>query len=742
MEPTKPKNHTPKKILCLLLFLTLQAFVAHAASIYYVSSSGNDRHSGTETMPLLTIQEAMIRIGSSGGTCIIKEGTYHEEINLEDKENITIKAYQNDHVIIDGSIALTATWAPSNENPNIFVATIPKDIWQLFIDNKQQVAARWPNAQFHDGSIYSNHYWSTADASQERGNTLDTGNLSETGIHAEGAIAVANFGSYKTSALKVLTHSGSQFTYDADELNGYADKHHYYYLENKLELLDQENEWFYNPSKKKLYVWGDPTGKKIQGKIQSYFLTMSGCNNITIEHLNFFATTISATKSVQITINNCSFAYPSSSKRMLGILSAPNVTHLQGSKNTTITNFKFYKCLFEHTEGEALKLKGTNNIIEDCYFQYIDFSCAALSGLGVSILNGGANIHFTKNTFHKSGASATLDLGEQQQVSYNHIWDTGTLQSDGSVIQITRANVAGSEIHHNWIHDTFKSGMRYDAPGSEPWKAGTHGLAHHNVMWHISKGLQIKGNHHQIYNNTFFDNDDFKMDVSILNEDYTSSSKWDSDNPATTYDSSNLDTKTHNNAADRISGHRKKAVDFQEGGDYEYPIPGTKSHNTFIISSSSTTDNIVADMLEDPYNFDFRPKIGSALIDAGMSIPGITDGFTGAAPDIGAYERNDTWKAGITWNPDFYPWSFLTLSTDTHLSNAFKFDLYPNPTNNTLHITSTSKTNKIYIFNALGEKMITSKSTTIDVSALKNGIYVLKIFFKNGHMSSKNFIKN
>jgi hypothetical protein len=35
---------------------------------------------------------------------------------------------------------------------------------------------------------------------------------------------------------------------------------------------------------------------------------------------------------------------------------------------------------------------------------------------------------------------------------------------------------------------------------------------------------------------------------------------------------------------------------------------------------------------------DFRPKSGSALIDAGQKLPNINDGFAGQAPDIGAHE--------------------------------------------------------------------------------------------------------
>jgi hypothetical protein len=42
--------------------------------------------------------------------------------------------------------------------------------------------------------------------------------------------------------------------------------------------------------------------------------------------------------------------------------------------------------------------------------------------------------------------------------------------------------------------------------------------------------------------------------------------------------------------------------------------------------------------LYNPEDLDFRLKPGSAAVDAGVELPTITDGFTGKAPDLGAYE--------------------------------------------------------------------------------------------------------
>ena len=45
------------------------------------------------------------------------------------------------------------------------------------------------------------------------------------------------------------------------------------------------------------------------------------------------------------------------------------------------------------------------------------------------------------------------------------------------------------------------------------------------------------------------------------------------------------------------------------------------------------------EQLYTPEQVDLRLKAGSRAVDAGVVLPGITDGFTGKAPDLGAYEQ-------------------------------------------------------------------------------------------------------
>ena len=246
----------------ILFFLLLLSRSIHSQT-FYVSQEGNDLNPGTESLPFLTINNAINSMGVSGGTCIIREGYYHESVVISNKDNIYIKSFPNEKVIINGTKLIQTSWTQNASNPNIYETTLAEDIWQLFIDDEQQVMARWPNAQFHDDTIFDQAYWSPGDANAgSKGIMVDSGNLAESGINAQGALAIANVGSWKTWTVEVLSHTPGNSTFTYETPGSYLSKHHYYFLEGKIDFLDTQNEWFYDSSTKKLSVWGNPSGKK------------------------------------------------------------------------------------------------------------------------------------------------------------------------------------------------------------------------------------------------------------------------------------------------------------------------------------------------------------------------------------------------------------------------------------------------------------------------------------------------
>jgi len=83
-----------------------------------------------------------------------------------------------------------------------------------------------------------------------------------------------------------------------------------------------------------------------------------------------------------------------------------------------------------------------------------------------------------------------------------------------------------------------------------------------------------------------------------------------------------------------------------------------------------------------------------------------------------------------------------TMSTDSF--TASKVKLYPNPTSNVLNIESIGTIQTISVYNVLGQEVINkalnSTSTSLDVSSLNSGIYVVKTVV-DGVTSSTKFIK-
>jgi hypothetical protein len=60
--------------------------------------------------------------------------------------------------------------------------------------------------------------------------------------------------------------------------------------------------------------------------------------------------------------------------------------------------------------------------------------------------------------------------------------------------------------------------------------------------------------------------------------------------------------------------------------------------NTDVFVKAPLPDRANPQRLYRPADFDFRLKPGSAAVDRGVVLPGVTDGYAGKAPDLGAYE--------------------------------------------------------------------------------------------------------
>ena len=605
---------------------------------YYVATYGDSTNVGSFNYPFSSIQQAA-NVMNAGDICYIRQGVYHENIKLESKDGssgspIVFSAYNDERVVLDGTVPINSTW--SIFNGNIWVAEIDYDIWQLFVDYQEMVMARWPNAFFEDGSIWdkeSNWAHGTIDLDEnayQNGMMIDNPHgdisLENIGFNVEGATAILNVGSFKTYTREILNHNGNIFYYEPVDL--WKTKHHDYFLENKIEFLDSPGEWFYDVDSSLVYFWApdnaNPNNLNIRGKVQSYAFEIIDSDYIEIRDLEFFGTTFKFENSDYSIIDHCNLVYPSCYKRMLGVVDTqPEMSIFTSSSNCRVIN-----SAFRFIDGSALEMYSGSNTIENCYFYHIDYTATDLNGLMTTIQMGGSNNIFRRNTMHRMGASATLNPGNSAIIELNDMSDSGHMQSDGALVQCMVGQQPNVQIRYNWLHDTEKFGARFDGEGD-----GYGGHMHHNVIWNVQGGIMVKGYNHNIYNNTSFDNGS-KNDIIIMIDQ-----------------GGNEGTITINNASNKIAGHRT-------GTFQDYPVPGIYENNW----NGYETNQDIKDLLQDAENLDFTPTEGSILIDSGFDHENLDLNYIGDGPDLGAYEYGgEYWIPGITWDLNqefstiFYP---------------------------------------------------------------------------------------
>jgi hypothetical protein len=80
---------------------------AHAATTaVYVATNGSDAAAGTSAAPFATVQHAVAVLSgsnNSGGTVIVRGGTYAQRVSLHNVSGITVTGAPGEHAVLDGS---------------------------------------------------------------------------------------------------------------------------------------------------------------------------------------------------------------------------------------------------------------------------------------------------------------------------------------------------------------------------------------------------------------------------------------------------------------------------------------------------------------------------------------------------------------------------------------------------------------------------------------------------------------
>jgi len=617
MKPTLRFGLALSTVLALLAGLLLPAApasaeTAGAAAIYYVSPEGNDANSGaSEAAPFRTIQRCA-EAAQPGDTCLIASGTYRETVTPANSgtadKPIVFRAAPGATVIVSGSEPVSG-W--QQHNGNVYVTDLPWSLGhenQLFVVDGADITplweARWPNISEYSLPALQQ---GVGVASGGSAITLTDPDLTQPDDYWKGATIWERGGDAyvgKTSKVTGFHSATHTLTYEAQAGNYdymWPKAGSTYYLMGILGELDAPHEWYVDAAAKKVYLWAPDGGvpSNVEVKKRHTAFNLNNKSYIHLSGLQVFAANIPMNNAHRNVLDGLKVLYPYFSNYSQGT-SIPH--QLTGGINVAGTYNEIKNSTIAYSTGTLVNLDGSHNRLVNNHIH--DGSYMAAYDPLVKLSSGDDNL-ISHNSLHDSGRFILYWRMGNGEIAYNDIYNGMWLSRDGAQIYSWGTDMGNTEIHHNWIHDSqgtdMSVGLYFD-------NFTQNSVVHHNVIFENDVGIQLNtpGNYHLIYNNT---------------------------------------------VADNLGG-----IGYWGSAPYDKELYGTRVFNNIFTDKVSLTADTTSGyntLTEAGINFanpaanDYRLTEGSTAINSGAVIPGITDGYVGAAPDVGAYEfGGEEWTAG------------------------------------------------------------------------------------------------
>ncbi|MBQ4518011.1 MAG: hypothetical protein II997_05455 [Clostridia bacterium] len=667
--------------LCLVacLCIGLMPLVAFASgTTYYVSPNGTDAGGTTEATAFKTLTAAYNAM-VSGDTCIILPGVYHEELNINGKNNLTFAAQTPGTVTITGGDEVTGWVKDTMEN--VWVANVGAGIYNgdgniVFQNGELCQEARWPDLTQEDADgahklLNLDNYarveqQGTAVPTITDKDLAELNNLNLTGAY----VWTVSGAAYWSYVAKIMSHDKTNHILTLEDVfgsTGYWPRgntqgwpENIYYIFDHKGLLSCEGEWYSEEPVEgsatgKLYMYhaGNDAPQDVELRSREYTIRVQNAQNITLEGLHVrsglvsFSDTTSRCTIKDMKLETLDYRMP----RALNSLYDGKL-HRPSARGAIINgnNHLVVGCEFFNLYGEGINLLGDESRVLNNYFH--DFNMEATYADGVQMLddktlemNGvdwnNANIvenntqsvncygkkHLiSHNTFKYFGRSAIGGTFTKAVISYNDLSDGNRLTRDGSLFYIVNADFGGSEFHHNVLGESINGegmqlGLYLDGftTGMVVYKNLVYGQESEGNVFSRSMTM----NHHAlgnvIVNNTIVN----KSGISIMTADH-----------AHTVFMNNL--------------FQNKLV---PQGEYV----GVDFHNNVENFSNWTNAE------QNDYSLASNAE---EAINKGVEIPGVTDGFVGDRPDLGAFEYGaEKWKAGHEFSNATYESEIWQLNT-------------------------------------------------------------------------------
>lgn len=318
-------------LIALLILQTASLSFAAQRQVVYVSPKGNDKALGSFKAPLKTIQAAILKTENTGENelveIVLRGGCYEQQQTLviNGRGNLTIRPYQEEHVVISGGKHLPAKALKEVKDRNVLSRLQPeirksvreidfKDLhtnlaglhasgfgrpslpaWtQVYIDNHTLNIARWPNdstvaigkiKQSGIGSKGSDEPYPVFGYHEDRPSTWkDISQMWISGYFAHG-YADDMIKVEKIDTLDKYIHTAQHTLYGFMTDRPWRQ----WFALNLIEELDAPGEYVIDANLQKIYLY-PPVEKPIATHISILdgpILAIENVDNVTIEGITF-----------------------------------------------------------------------------------------------------------------------------------------------------------------------------------------------------------------------------------------------------------------------------------------------------------------------------------------------------------------------------------------------------------------------------------------------------------------------
>lgn len=601
--------------------LTPASFAAtDSPADHYVSPQGNDPGAGTKAAPWKTLAKACEQAGP-GDTIYLHGGVYRETLTPkrsgEPGKPIRFRAVPGEKPVISGADLLAGTWQSSRGN--IFVLKTDRKFVQLFVDGQMMPEARWPNSAPGQWMTYTR-------ATAGIGTGYETLNDPQlpAGDWNGGVVLVWPGSSWVSATRRIADYQpGKSLRFDPilkpkrrDEFHA-ADPYlprqgNRYVLVGSLAGLDSPGEWFLDEAAGAVYLWTpdgtSPQKHVVEVRQRDYACDLRKRALIEVQGIDILAGAVTMDAAHDCLLEDCRMRYVEH-YRECGLERTPPALNVMTGRNN-----EWRRCLVAYAATSALHIGGEDNRLVDCVLHDVNYLGTGRGGLDLGHSVGAQVRHCTicrtgRDTVHHGGS-------KRLRFEYNDLYHGNMLNNDAAAIYCWGTDGQGGVIAYNWVHDNLGEstcGIYLD-------NFSKNFIVHHNVVWNCTgSGVRLNCDalDHQVYNNTI-------QQVREPFGTYTYAA----------YAPTMKGTRIINNLVNEAI-HPKNPSEFVQG-----PLGPELHHN-----APGAVDR------------DGYPAAGSTAIDAGVVLPGITDGCRGKAPDLGAYEfGGPRWKAGADWqDPDLAP---------------------------------------------------------------------------------------